>query len=220
MKGRYATMLLVNMASVRLIIDGVSKAYGTRRVFANIVAELVLGDVLLITGRNGAGKSTLLRLLAGLQRPSSGMIVYELAGEQYDPAMARAAIGLVGPDVQLYRELTAGEHVAFIADVRGLSYDQAVQRQILASVGLAGREDTLVGSFSAGMQQRLRYALALMSQPAVLLLDEPTTNLDTAGIALVDQIVAEQRQRGIAVIATNDPRDRRYGTVALALDEA
>lgn len=100
-----------------------------------------------------------------------------------------------------------------------MAWGSADHQRVLAENGLAGREDTLIGSFSSGMQQRLRYTLALIHNPAVLLLDEPTTNLDAAGIALVDQIVAEQRQRGITIIATNDLRDRRYGTLQLTLDK-
>lgn len=206
------------MAKDRLVIDGVSKRYGGRPVLRDIVAEVQAGDVLLVTGPNGIGKSTLLRLLAGLQQPSDGTIAYELGGTVYDPIEARVALGFVGSDVHLYRELTAHEHLRFVVDVRGLPRE-GVDRA-LDDVGLAGRGDELVGAFSSGMQQRLRYALALLHGPAVLLLDEPTTNLDAAGIALAARIISEQRSRGITVIATNDDRDRRFGDFVLSLGEA
>jgi len=209
----------VKSSPVQLQIDGLSKQYGTRWVLRNIHAELQQGDVLLITGHNGAGKSTLLRLLGGLQRPTSGTVTYTVDNEVFEPSDARSFLALVGPDVQLYRELTAVEHLRFVNEVRDLRQTDGKQRALLQVVGLGGSEDALISSFSSGMQQRLRYALALMVEPAVLLLDEPTTNLDTAGIALVDRVVAEQRQRGITVIATNDRRDRQYGTLQLALDE-
>jgi heme exporter protein A len=207
----------VKTSAIRLQIDGVSKRYGARRVLHNIAADLSSGDVLLVTGHNGVGKSTLLRILAGLQRPSSGVVSYTSDGIQIEPVAARSIVGMVGPDVHLYRELTAREHIEFIADVRSLKLERVAQHELLASVGLGGRGDELVGGFSSGMQQRLRYALALLHQPTVLLLDEPTTNLDQDGIAIVDRIIAEQRVRGLTVIATNDPRDRKYGDFMLAL---
>ncbi len=207
-------------SAIRLLIDGVSKRYGARQVLHNIVADMSLGDVLLVTGHNGVGKSTLLRILAGLQRPSTGVVTYMCDGMVIEPNAVRLVIGMVGPDVHVYRELTAREHIEFIADVRGLELNAAAQRELLGNVGLGGREEEFVGGFSSGMQQRLRYALALLHQPPVLLLDEPTTNLDQAGIAIVDRIIAEQRTRGLTVIATNDPRDRKYGDFVLALDEA
>lgn len=217
--GHYVTIPMVKTASVQLFVDGLSKQFGSRWVLRNLAANLSTGDVLLVTGHNGAGKSTLLRLLAGLQGPTGGTIEYAVDGTRYAPSAARSVLGMVGPDVQLYRELTAIEHVRFVCEVRGMAWGSADHQRVLAENGLAGREDTLIGSFSSGMQQRLRYTLALIHNPAVLLLDEPTTNLDAAGIALVDQIVAEQRQRGITIIATNDLRDRRYGTLQLTLDK-
>ncbi len=200
-------------------LRGVGKTFGRRRVLHNISAELTIGDSLIITGHNGSGKSTLLRLLAGLQRPSSGTISYLAAEQCYTPSRAQAFVGLVGADVQLYRELTAHEHLQFVARLRGLADDRASAALHLDAVGLAGRGDERVAGFSSGMQQRLRYALALIHRPAVLLLDEPTTNLDAAGIALVDAVVAAQRGRGIVVVATNDRRDWQYGDLVLALDE-
>lgn len=217
-RGPYARIIAVKQTIDRLVLAGVSKLYGTRRVLHNIAAELVAGDVLLVTGHNGVGKSTLLRLLAGLQQPSGGTITYFFNGAARHPVEARAAIGMVGADVQLYRELTAREHLIFVAEVRGLDVRAAAQEQVLTDVGLAGRADELVARFSSGMMQRLRYALATLHQPQVLLLDEPTTNLDAAGIAVVDRVVQAQRRRGITVIATNDPRDRKYGEYELALD--
>ena len=89
----------------------------------------------------------------------------------------------------------------------------------LEQVGLGGRDDERIGGFSSGMQQRLRYALALLHRPHLLLLDEPTTNLDAPGIALVEQVIKDAATRGIVVLATNDPRDVQYGDLVLALDE-
>ncbi|MBA3945272.1 MAG: ABC transporter ATP-binding protein [Herpetosiphonaceae bacterium] len=203
---------------MRLELDRISKSYGQRSVLHNIAAEVETGEALLVTGHNGSGKSTLLRLLAGLQRPTGGTIRYIAAGITYSPLRAQGLVGLVGADVQLYRELTADEHIDFVARLRGLSLTPQLRNGELERVGLGGRGTEQVGGFSSGMVQRMRYVLALLHRPPVLLLDEPTTNLDQEGIAMVDEIVAEQRQQGLLVIATNDRRDLHYGDLVLTLD--
>ena len=204
--------------SIRLEIDRVGKTYGSRHVLRNVCADLRLGDTLVVTGRNGIGKSTLLRIIAGLVRPTRGDVHILANGVALQGDARREVLGLVGPDVQLYRDLSAREHVELIARLRGLPAGDAQVATVLDRVELGTRADDRVGGFSSGMIQRLRYALALMHRPRVLLLDEPTTNLDAAGIALVDGIVERAAEAGIVVIATNEARDMRYAELVLALD--
>ncbi|MBC8077745.1 MAG: heme ABC exporter ATP-binding protein CcmA [Chloroflexales bacterium] len=202
---------------MRLLIENVAASYGARPVLANVTLALAGGEVLVVTGANGSGKSTLLRLLSGLQRPTHGAITYELGGQSYAPSEAGALLGWVAPDLALYRELSALENLRFFADVRGLRRSAADLDALLDRVGLDGRGHDRVASYSTGMTQRLRYAYALLHQPPVLLLDEPTATLDERGIALVERLVAEQRMRGITVVATNDPRELRWGDYLLTL---
>ena len=203
--------------TLRLLIENVAASYGARPVLANVSLTLSAGEVLVVTGANGSGKSTLLRLLSGLQRPTSGAIAYELDGRSYAPAEAGALLGWVAPDLALYRELSALENLRFFADVRGLRRADADLNALLERVGLAGRGHDRVASYSTGMTQRLRYADARLHAPPVLLLDEPTATLDERGMALVEGLVAEQRQAGIVVVATNDPRELRWGDYVLTL---
>jgi heme exporter protein A len=212
--------ICVSLDCVQLQLESVGKTYGPRRVLSSISAELRRGDTMVVTGRNGAGKSTLLRIIAGLLRPSEGVVRLGIDGVVLAEERRRQAVGFVGPDVQLYRDLSAREHLQLVAELRGLPLAAAEQRDALATVGLGGREEDLVAGFSSGMQQRLRYALALLHRPRLLLLDEPTTNLDASGIAVVDRIVRQAADAGIVVIATNDPRDLHYGELVLALDTA
>lgn len=205
---------------IRLRIDQVGKTYGARSVLRSVSAELGCGDVLLVTGRNGAGKSTLLRIIAGLLRPSQGAVELWSDGVLLTVEQRRNVLGFVGPDIHVYRELTAREHVDLLSRLRGLPASAAGEPTVWERVGLAGREDEPVAGFSSGMIQRLRYALALLHQPSLLLLDEPTTNLDAPGIALVDAIIRDAARDGIVVIATNDPRDFVYGELMLPLDAA
>ncbi len=202
---------------LQLDLENVAVNYGGRRVLAGITLTLRSGEALVVAGPNGSGKSTLLRLLCGLQRPTAGGVWYQVAGRRYHPTEAAWLIGWVAPDLQLYRELTGLENLQFFAQVRGLHCTPATLEALLEAVGLGGRGDDLLAAYSSGMTQRLRYAYALLHRPPVLLLDEPTVTLDERGAALVERIVEEQRTRGITVIATNDPRELRWGDYVLKL---
>lgn len=203
--------------TIALTADGLAATYGARTVLSGVSFTLNAGEVLVVSGHNGSGKSTLLRLLAGLQAPAAGRLHYSYAGQDLAPREALGLIGWVAPDLMLYRELTARENLRFFADVRRLRLDDAAIDALLEQVGLAGRGDDLLAAYSSGMAQRLRYAYALLHRPPVLLLDEPTVTLDERGAAVVDRIIAGQRRHGISVIATNDPRELRYGDLVLRL---
>lgn len=205
------------MREVQLTLDSVSVSYGARPVLANISLELRSSEVLVVSGANGSGKSSLLRVLCGLQQSSGGSVVYVIEGHVYTPAMMGQLIGWVAPDLQLYRELSGHENLRFFADVRGLDWSDLQIDDLLADVGLEGRGGDRVASYSTGMHQRLRYAYALLHQPPVLLLDEPTATLDAQGAALVERLIANQRRHGITIIATNDSRELRWGDYVLEL---
>jgi heme exporter protein A len=207
----------MSVPTITLEISQVAAEYGVRQVLADISLSLHTGEVLVISGANGSGKSTLLRLLAGLQRPSAGTIHYTFDSQQLPPANAVHLIGWLAPDLQLYRELTGLENLAFFAAVRGLRPDPGSLEALLTDLGLAGRGADLLSAYSSGMAQRLRYAYALLHRPPILLLDEPTVTLDERGAAVVERVVQQQRSRGITVIATNDPRELRFADQLLRL---
>ncbi len=204
---------------IALIVEGLAAGYGARRVFAALSLEVCSGEVLVVSGPNGSGKSTFLRMLAGLQRPEAGRIAYRTDAGLLAPQAATHLLGWVAPDLMLYRELSARENLRFFGAVRRLALDEAAIDVLLEQVGLGGRGDDRLVAYSSGMAQRLRYAYALLHQPPVLLLDEPTVTLDEYGAAVVDAVIATQRRRGLVVIATNDPRELRYGDLLLRLGQ-
>ena len=200
-----------------LRLDNVTKRFGHRRVLEGVCAEVRLGEALVVTGYNGSGKSTLLSLIAGLQRPDSGEIALRIDGAPVSDDLRRREVGYVAPDLTLYPELSAWENLEFFARVRGQAWSTDQAEATLEHVGLPGRGRDLVGTFSSGMRVRMKYAVALQTAPRFLLLDEPTAMLDAHGAELVENLIAEQRRRGILVLATNDPSETRHGDLFLHL---
>lgn len=203
--------------TIRLELEHIGIAYGNRQLVNDLNLVLQTGEALVITGANGSGKSSLLRILCGLQRASSGQVSYYRNGSRLNREQIRAAVGWLSPDLQLYRELTALENLRFFTDLRGLALRDQQLEQRIDQLGLAGRSRDLLSTFSSGMLQRMRFAFALLHEPLVLLLDEPTITFDQRGAAMCAEIVTAQRQRGIVVIATNDAREEQLGDYVLRL---
>ena len=200
---------------ISLDLRDISKSFGPRDVFSGINISIESG-CLVVAGPNGSGKSTLLRIIAGLLAPTSGEVVFKRDGRRVAAELQRDIVGLVAPDLALYDELSATENLRFFARVRGLRKTDDELRMALGRLGLEGREDDRLGAYSSGMRQRVKYAFSLVHDPPVLLLDEPSANLDEAGIAAMDSIINERR-RGIVVLATSDASELRYGDRVLQL---
>jgi len=199
----------------RIEVRNLGKAYSRRPLFADISLTIPDRTALVVHGPNGSGKTTFLHLLCGLIPSTTGKVDVYLHGRALSPGERRRALGLVSPDLRLYDDLTAAENLAFFSAVRGFAYSADEARGVLERVGLKVRGHELLRTFSAGMKQRMKYACALWHRPHILLLDEPTSNLDAAGVALVWDIVEQQRSRGIVVIATNEREELRYGDQTL-----
>lgn len=224
-----------------------SKRFGARAVFRDVDFDLETGRIAAVVGANGAGKSTLLKIVAGLARPSRGDVAWhdgsldeldeanasrssDMASESVESVgsctSADAAVqitglkwrcGLAAPDAPLPRELTVGENVEFVARVRGLPHDARSVASHLEKFGLNTRRDDLAGDLSSGLRARLQLAVALLHAPPVLLLDEPSANLDEAGRALLRRLLDEQRRRGVTLVATNDEREAALCDERIAL---
>lgn len=198
---------------MRLVAEGLTRSYGARRIFGPLSFEVPKGTVLGVSGSNGSGKTTLLKTLAGLIRPSAGSTKIFFEGEEgkggHGPRDVPWSLGWVAPDLALYGELTAEENLDFFERVRGREAAAGRAQALLASVGLppSSHSKKSLSSLSTGQRQRVKLAYATGHDPAVLFLDEPSSNLDADGVDVVARVVAAQRSRGIAIIASNDPRD-------------
>ena len=206
-----------NLNTFDLRIKDLSRRFGERTVFSDISAAAIPGRSLVITGPNGSGKSTLLKIIAGLLSPTSGEVSLTVDGQTVTDDARRGVLGYVAPDLVLYRELSGVENLQFFSQVAGFEPSIEYLRDLLNFVGLKGRGREFVGNYSSGMRQRLKYAFALLRRPPVLLLDEPTANLDAAGVEMARAVVKDQQDRGILVIATNEPNEVAWGETVVKL---
>ena len=199
---------------MRLSLENVGKSYPGRKVFENISIKIAQNEKLVITGPNGSGKTTLINVISSMLPKSSGKISFELDGKQYSGSELLPFSGIVSPDFYFYDELTANENLSFFAHVSGLERNNFQNE--LARVGLEGRGDDPVKSYSSGMKHRLKYVLVLINNPPLLFLDEPTANLDDNGKAIVKDII-HSRKDCITIIATNETDELNYADKTIKL---
>lgn len=162
------------MAFVEL--RGISKSFGRLEVLRGVDLEVERGESFALLGKNGAGKTTLVKIIATLLKPDTGEIRISGIDCLEEPERAREKIGMISHHIYLYEELTALENLEFFCSIYGA--DKGRIREILREVGLYERRHSLVATFSRGMKQRLSIARALIHEPELLILDEPTTGLD------------------------------------------
>ncbi|GAA4102213.1 ABC transporter ATP-binding protein [Nocardioides kongjuensis] len=163
-----------NLLAVRLA--GVTKDFGRVQAVRGIDLELHPGEIVAFLGPNGAGKTTTIDMVLGLSRPTTGTV--EVLGLEPRKAIARGLVSAVMQTGGLLKDLTVRETVAYTAS---LFADTRPVDEVLERAGISGIADRRVGKCSGGEQQRLRFAMALLSDPALLLLDEPTTGMDVEG---------------------------------------
>ena len=189
-----------------IAVHGVTKSFRAMRALVGVDLTVDLGEVVVLLGPNGAGKSTLMRILATTILPDSGTAWiggYDVVAQ---PAAARRSFGLtLGDERSWYWRLTGRHNLEFFAALYGLPRRVAKERvaAILADVDLADAADRRFDSYSTGMRMRLSLARALLPEPPVLLLDEPSRSLDPVAAAAFRQRVMQlQRERNMAILYT------------------
>jgi heme exporter protein A len=176
----------------------IEKRYGGLYALRRVSLEIAAGECVVLAGRNGSGKTTLLRIAARLVRPSSGSVTFL---DSAKGALAAASqTGFVAHATMVYDELTAEENLVLFARLWGIAEPAARAETLLAEVGLADRRSSLVRTFSRGMRQRMAIARALLNEPAVLLLDEPATGLDSQGVTWIAEKLRRMRDAGRTIV--------------------
>jgi heme exporter protein A len=185
-----------------LEVEGLARHYGEREALSGVSLSLAEGQTLVVFGPNGAGKTTLLRVLATLLRPHAGSVRVLGSTLPRESWAVRGRLGLLGHEPLLYRELTARENLRFHARLHGVG--EARVRELLEAVAMGARADEPLRTLSRGMVQRVAVARAVLHEPELLLLDEPSSNLDPAAVELVAPLIGAASQR-TRVICSHDP---------------
>jgi heme ABC exporter ATP-binding subunit CcmA len=187
-------------------LESVSRLFGSFAALRQVTAELAAGKCYVLLGENGAGKSTLLRILAGLLRPSAGKIT--VFGDS-EPHNARHRIGYMSHAPMLYDELTGRENLQYFRDLYAAPSDSGclAPEDALRQVGLDPELTRTVGQYSQGMRQRTSLARVLVSQPELLLLDEPFSNMDVESVDQMVRLLATFRSDSRTIVITTHQRE-------------
>ena len=184
-----------------LTVSDIRKAFGSLQALDGVSLEVRRGEVLGLLGPNGAGKSTALAVCTGQVAPDSGSVSIGGAGSPRDPA-ARRLVGLAPQQIALYADLTARENLVFLARIHEVPEPTRRADALLDMVGLLPRARDRVVTFSGGMQRRLNLAAALVHDPPLLMLDEPTAGVDPQSRSAILDVVQRLAEGGHAVLYT------------------
>ena len=203
-----------------LALDRVVKSFGGTRAVDGLSLEVAPGEMFGLIGPDGAGKTTTLRMMCGLLRPDSG----EVRLFDADPFKVRRisvdSVGYVSQRFSLYGDLTIDENIAFFARLHGVSHFADKRTRLLTLTGLLPFRDRLASKLSGGMKQKLALACTLVHEPALLILDEPTTGVDPVSRREFWKLLNEFRANGLTAVLATPYLDEaeRCGRVALLRD--
>jgi len=209
------------MKSIEIICDNLSKIYSGKVIFKNLSLKLTTGNSISILGKNGSGKSTLIKILSGIISANKGSIIVSEENIPVPVNLCYSRIGLISPYLNLYDELTASENLRFFCGLRNDSEKVMDERidYFLNRVKLFDKRNETVRNYSSGMKQKLKLIFAVINQPRILYMDEPSTNLDSEGIDIVYETAEEHKKNGILIVATNDKEDIKLCESSLNIED-
>jgi ABC-2 type transport system ATP-binding protein len=184
-------------------VEGLTKDYGSRRAIDHLTFHAKRGEVLGFLGPNGAGKTTTMRILSGYMPPTQGKAIIGGFDVLRQSLEVRKLVGYLPETVPLYPEMTVSAYLQYMADLRHLSDAKGRVEEVLRMVHMEDRAKGLIGKLSKGMRQRIGLAQALLHQPQVLILDEPTIGLDPVQIKEVRSLIQDIGKERTVLLSTH-----------------
>lgn len=202
---------------MQIALYNLGKHYNYRWVFKNLSFNFESGYAYAVTGPNGSGKSTLLQIIAGFLIPSEGNVVF-FKERQIPPENHFGYLSVAAPYIELIHEYTFSEMIDFHFSLK--SYVQGLDKEkLLEATGLVNERDKYLKNFSSGMMQRVKLALALFSNVSLLLLDEPSANLDTKGFDWYKEMILEYKKNRIVLIFSNQYNEYDFCDQVITLQQ-
>lgn len=200
---------------MKISLENISKRFQKHRIFKDISYSFTTPGSYAILGANGSGKSTLLRIIAGMQNPSAGKVLYDNNTISADKIFSY--ISFTAPAQEIVEELTLHEfltfHFSFKKTLSGLSI-----AEIIKIIGIDAFVHKPIGDYSSGMKQRVKLAQAIFADTPILLLDEPCTNLDQQGVEQYTSWIEQYTKDRLVIVASNDVREYFFCRETIAIE--
>lgn len=203
---------------MKISLENISKRFQRHWIFKDLSFSFTTPGAYALLGANGSGKSTLLRIIAGMQNPSKGKIVYENDSAVVEQNKLYPYISFTAPGQEIIEELTLQEflqfHFNFKKPLSGLDVPA-----IIKLTGLEQSANKPIGDYSSGMKQRVKLAQAIFSDTPILLLDEPCTNLDQQGVDQYTNWIEQYGKGRMVIVASNDVREYFFCRETVAIED-
>ena len=183
-----------------LKVDNLKKSFGDFQAVKGVSFEVGAGEVLGFLGPNGAGKSTTMRMITGFLPPTSGTAVIDGKDIIKDPIAAKAVLGYLPESAPSYRAMTVRDFLTFIAEVRGCKDVKQAVKDVIVKAKLEAKVGQTIETLSKGYRQRVCFAQAIINDPKLLIMDEPTDGLDPNQKLVVRQMITDMAKEGKAII--------------------
>src|SRR5919109_4725610 len=203
-------------------VRDLSRRFGQFQAVDRLTFDVRRGEIFGFLGSNGAGKSTTIRMLCGLLRPTSGSATVGGVDVSRDPEAVKRRIGYMSQRFSLYEKLTVNQNIDFFGGIYGLSRDrmEARRRFVLDMAGLRGREQTLTAALPGGWRQRLALGCAILHEPSIVFLDEPTGGVDPLSRRQFWVLIDELAHSGVTVLVTTHYLDEAEHCHRIAIIQA